>query len=76
LIYNQKARRKPGTKEEVTVLQIFRDKFYLGRDYFFEYIRLTGKAARPDKEGWEKLSSALELNIEHLKKHVNFYLDN
>ena len=58
------------------MLQIFRDKFYLGRDYFFEYIRLTGKAKRPDKEGWEKLSRDLDLSIPHLKEHVDFYLQN
>ncbi len=52
-----------------------RDKFYLGKGYWAEYVRLNGYSFIPNEAGIKKLARELDLNIKHLQEHINFYLE-
>jgi hypothetical protein len=47
----------------------------MGRDYWFQYVRLNGYAFKPSEEGLKKLSRNLDLNVPHLRKCINAYLE-
>lgn len=46
-----------------------------GRDYWQQYVRLNGYAFRPTADGLAKLSRNLDLNVPHLKRCINTYLE-
>lgn len=46
-----------------------------GRDYWQQYVNLTGYAFRPSEEGLKKLSRNLDLNVSHLRKCISAYLN-
>jgi hypothetical protein len=48
--------------------------FPLGRDYWYEYLRVNGYARKPNEEGLKKLSRLLDLNIPHLRKAIYVFL--
>lgn len=47
----------------------------LGRDYWLQYVRLNGYAFEPNTEGLKALARNLDLNIPHLRKCINIYLE-
>jgi len=49
--------------------------FYEGKDLWYEYIRVNGYSFRPNNEGLKKLSKLLDLNIPHIKKCINVFLE-
>lgn len=46
-----------------------------GRDYWQQYVMLNGYAFRPTEDGLKKLSRNLDLNVPHLRKCINAYLE-
>lgn len=60
---------------EVTVGDIRRKQFVEGRDYWYQYQSINGYAFRPTEEGLRKLSRNLDLNIPHLRKCINIFLE-
>ncbi len=50
-------------------------KFILGQSYWYQYIKLNRYSTEPTKDGLEKLSINLDLNITHLQEYINFYLE-
>jgi hypothetical protein len=51
-------------------------KWGLGRSYWLQYVRLNGFAVDANKDGLLKLSKNLDLNVRHLRKCINLYLEN
>ena len=51
------------------------EKFYLGKGYWLEYVRVNGYAWEPNQAGLKKLARMLDLTISHLKETINFYLE-
>ena len=49
--------------------------FYLGKSYWNQYTLLNGYAFKPAIHGLKKLSKNLDLNIPHLKKCINAFLE-
>ena len=49
--------------------------FSEGHDYWLQYGRLNGYTFRPTSEGLKKLSRNLDVNIPHLRKCINVYLE-
>ncbi len=49
--------------------------FYQGKDFWYEYVNLNGYAFRPNKEGLNRLSKNLDVNVPYLKKCINIFLD-
>jgi hypothetical protein len=49
--------------------------FYQGRDYWFQYLTVNGYAFRPTEDGLKKLSRNLDLNVPHLRKYINIFLE-
>jgi hypothetical protein len=49
--------------------------FYLGRDYWNQYVFLNGYAFRASDKGLRSLSRNLDLSIGHLRKCINVYLE-
>lgn len=47
----------------------------LGRDYWFQYVQLNGYAFEPNTAGLNKLARNLDLNVPHLRKCINIYLE-
>jgi hypothetical protein len=50
-------------------------RFAQGRDYWWQYTKLNGYAFEPNGEGLKKLSRNLDLNIPHLRKCINAFLE-
>lgn len=46
-----------------------------GRSYWQQYIKINGYAFCPSEKGLKKLSRNLDLDITHLRKCINAYLD-
>lgn len=46
-----------------------------GRGYWAQYVKLNGYAWKPSDSGLQKLSRNLDLNIPHLRKCINKYLE-
>ena len=46
-----------------------------GQDYWYQYIRLNGYAFAPTTAGLNALSRNLDLNIPHLQRCINRYLE-
>ena len=51
------------------------EEFERGRDYWWQYQKLNGYAFRPNEQGLKILSRNLDLNISHLRKHINKFLE-
>jgi hypothetical protein len=49
--------------------------FYEGRDYWYQYQKINGYAFSPNEEGLKKLSKDIDINIPHLKKCINTFLE-
>jgi hypothetical protein len=49
--------------------------FELGRDYWMQYVKLNGYSWEPSEEGLKKLSRNIDINIPHLRKCINIYLE-
>lgn len=47
----------------------------LGKYYWYEYVQLNGYAFHPTNNGIKKLAKNLDLNITHLRKCINLYLE-
>ncbi len=47
-----------------------------GRDYWYQYIKLNGYSWQQNQTGLEKLSKNIDINIKHLQKYINYYLEN
>ena len=47
----------------------------LGRDYWQQYVKLNGYAFYPTKKGLSILARNLDLNIPHLQRCINRYLE-
>jgi len=52
-----------------------RKKFYLGRDYWFEYVRVNGYSFEPNQMGLKKLARLLDLTVPHVRECINVYLE-
>jgi len=52
-----------------------RKAFELGRSYWMQYIRLNGYAFEPTNTGLSVLSRNLDVNISHLRRHINLFLE-
>ena len=52
-----------------------RRTFELGRSYWMQYVRLNGYAFAPSTKGLQVLSRNLDINISHLRKHINAFLE-
>jgi hypothetical protein len=51
------------------------EKWYEGRDYWFYYIKINGYAFRATNDGLKKIGRLLDINIPHLRKCINIYLE-
>ena len=49
--------------------------FELGRSYWLQYQKLNGYSFRPNEKGLNSLSRNLDLNIPHLRKCINTFLE-
>jgi hypothetical protein len=47
----------------------------LGRDYWQQYVQVNGYSFEATEKGLKKLSRNLDLNIPHLRKCINKYLE-
>ena len=50
-------------------------KFYLGKDYWNQYVFLNGYSWEPTNSGLKKLSKNLDVNMPHLRECINTYLE-
>ena len=66
--YVKSVKKNPMTTEDMKLAA-------LGRHYWYQYVTLNGYAMEPKKKGLEKLSKNLDLNIPHLRKAINKYLE-
>lgn len=46
-----------------------------GRDYWLQYVRVNGYSFAPTEPGLRELSRNLDLNVPHLRKCINKYLE-
>jgi hypothetical protein len=51
-----------------------RNEFYLGRDYWQQYIKINGYAFYPTDKGLLSLSKNLDINVKHLRACINSFL--
>jgi hypothetical protein len=49
--------------------------FCEGRDYWYQYIKINGYSLYPNEEGLKKLSKNIDINIPHLRKCINTFLE-
>ena len=50
-------------------------RFSEGRDYWYQYVRLNGYSFGPNTEGLKELSRNIDINIPHIKKCLNVFLN-
>jgi len=46
-----------------------------GRDYWTQYVKVNGYSFSPKQAGLQKLSKNIDINIPHLRKCINAYLE-
>ena len=47
----------------------------IGKDLWYEYVKLNGYSFDVNQEGLKKLSKILNLNISYMRKCINLYLE-
>jgi hypothetical protein len=49
--------------------------YYLGKDYWFEYVRINGYSFNPKEKELKVLSKMLDLKVSHVRHCINTYLE-
>jgi len=47
----------------------------LGQSYWMQYVKINGYAFEPTERGLKALSRNLDVNVPHLRKCINAYLE-
>jgi hypothetical protein len=71
--YNHRPGRRIPAEEGI--MEFEKNEFNLGKDYWIQYEKLNGYAFRTTDEGLKKLSKNLDVNITHLRKMINIFLE-
>jgi hypothetical protein len=50
-------------------------KYLEGSDYWQYYVKINGYAFNPTESGLKKISRLLDINLKHLRKCINLYLE-
>jgi hypothetical protein len=49
--------------------------FCEGREFWYQYININGYSFAPTEKGLKALSQNIDINISHLKKCINIFLE-